>query len=136
MPEIISKIKSKYILQMIFAHLNYKTVLNITRYNKNIQNKLGLNIGLFQEWSSYQYGEKTTIFDKREMAGYMMTNEGYIKYCCSGLCSIIVFIYILIFASILAAKGAFDENNTKNNYNKNYSKIVDKINYSLFGFLG
>ena len=136
MPEIISKIKSKYILQMIFAHLNYKTVLNITRYNKNIQNKLGLNIGLFQEWSSYQYGEKTTIFDKREMRGYMMTNEGYIKCCCSGLCSMVVFIYILIFASILAAKGAFDENNTKNNYNKNYSKIVDKINYSLFGFLG
>ena len=134
MPEIISKIKSKYILQMIFAHLNYKTVLNITRYNKNIQNKLGLNIGLFQEWSSYQYGEKTTIFDKREMRGYMMTNERYIKCCCSGLCSMVVFIYILIFASILAAKGAFDENNTKNNYNKNYSKIVDKIIVYL-GFL-
>jgi hypothetical protein len=35
----------------------------------------------------------------------------------------------------VVAKGAFDEKNTKTNYNKNYSKIIDKINYSLFGFL-
>ena len=132
MSEIISKIKSKYILQMIFSHINYNKLLKITKNNKNIQKKLGLNIDLFQNWSNYQYCEKTLIFDTRIIYDYLG------ETCASlfaGICSIIFFIYILIFASIVAAKGSFNGNNTKNNYNKNYPKIIDKINYSLFGFL-
>ena len=132
MSEIISKIKSKYILQMIFSHINYNKLLKITKNNKNIQKKLGLNIDLFQNWSNYQYCEKTLIFDTRISYDYLG------ETCASlfaGICSIIFFIYILIFASIVAAKGSFNGNNTKNNYNKNYPKIIDKINYSLFGFL-
>ena len=132
MSEIISKIKSKYILQMIFSHINYNKLLKITKYNKNIQNKLEINFDLFQKWSSYQYYKKTTFEDTRQCHDGL---EDACKYCFSGICTFIIFIYILIFASIVVAKGAFDEKNTKTNYNKNYSKIIDKINYSLFGFL-
>ena len=143
MSENIFKIKSKYILQKIFAHLDYKTVLKITKCNKSIRKKLGLNLDLFQEWSSYKYYQYYEIDKKnkkykkfdigREASDRMIIK---IEYCCSGLCTLLVVIYVLIIASILAAKGAFNEKNTKNNYNKNYSKIVDKINYSLFGLLG
>ena len=132
MSEIISKIKSKYILQMIFSHINYNKLLKITNYNKNIQNKLEINFDLFQKWSSYQYYKKTTFEDTRQ---YHDGLEDACKYFFSGICTFIIFIYILIFASLVVAKGAFDEKNTKTNYNKNYSKIIDKINYSLFGFL-
>ena len=132
MSEIISKIKSKYILQMIFSHINYNKLLKITKYNKNIQNKLEINFDLFQKWSSYQYYKKTTFEDTRHCHDGL---EDACKYFFSGICTFIIFIYILIFASIVVAKGAFDEKNTKTNYNKNYSKIIDKINYSLFGFL-
>ena len=132
MSEIISKIKSKYILQMIFSHINYNKLLKITKYNKNIQNKLEMNFDLFQKWSSYQYYKKTTFEDTRQCHDGL---EDAFKYFFSGICTFIIFIYILIFASIVVAKGAFDEKNTKTNYNKNYSKIIDKINYSLFGFL-
>ena len=132
MSEIISKIKSKYILQMIFSHINYNKLLKITKYNKNIQNKLEINFDLFQKWSSYQYYKKTTFEDTRQCHDGL---EDACKYFFSGICTFIIFIYILIFASLVVAKGAFDEKNTKTNYNKNYSKIIDKINYSLFGFL-
>ena len=128
MSEIISKIKSKYILEKIFAHINYKTVLKLTKYNKHIQNKLGLNIDLFKEWSSYKFEERTII-------NHGINASGCAKYFCSCCCSFIIFNYVLIVASILASKGAFNESNTKDNYNQNYSKIIDKINYSLFGFL-
>ena len=128
MAEIISKIKSKYILEKIFAHINYKTVLKLTKYNKHIQNKLGLNIDLFKEWSSYKFEERTII-------NHGFNASGCEKYFCSCCCSFIIFNYVLIVASILASKGAFNESNTKDNYDKNYSKIIDKINYSLFGFL-
>ena len=64
-----------------------------------------------------------------------MDLEGSFNLIFSSLCSLIISIYVLIIASILAAKGAFNDNNTKNNYNKKYSKIIDKINYSFFGFL-
>ena len=132
MSGIISQIKSKYILQMIFSHINYNKLLKITKYNKNIQNKLEINFDLFQKWSSYQYYKKTTFEDTRQ---YHDGLEDACKYFFSGICTFIIFIYILIFASIVVAKGAFDEKNTRTNYNKNYSKIIDKINYSLFGFL-
>ena len=128
MAEIISKIKSKYILEKIFAHINYKTVLKLTKYNKHIQNKLGLNIDLFKEWSSYKFEERTII-------NHGINASGCEKCFCSCCCSFIIFNYVLIVASILASKGAFNESNTKDNYDKNYSKIIDKINYSLFGFL-
>ena len=128
MAEIISKIKSKYILEKIFAHINYKTVLKLTKYNKHIQNKLGLNIDLFKEWSSYKFEERTII-------NHGINASGCAKCFCSCCCSFIIFNYVLIVASILASKGAFNESNTKDNYDKNYSKIIDKINYSLFGFL-
>jgi len=132
MSEIISKIKSKYILKMIFSHINYNKLLKITKNNKNIQNNLEINIDLFQKWSSYQYCEKTV----KKYHYYLHDGlEDLCKHLIAGICALIIIIYALIFASIVVAKGAFNEKKTKTNYNKNYSKIIDKINYSLFGFI-
>ena len=40
----IEEIKSKYILQKIFENLRAIRSLKIIKYNKNIQNKINLNI--------------------------------------------------------------------------------------------
>ena len=37
---LLNLIKSKYILKQIFNHLKNKTLLQIIRYNKNLQKKL------------------------------------------------------------------------------------------------
>ena len=41
---MINKIKSKYILQNVFIHVNYIQKLNIIRFNKRAQNRLEINI--------------------------------------------------------------------------------------------
>ena len=41
---MLNKIKSKYILQNIFIHINYIQKLNTLRFNKRIQNRLEINI--------------------------------------------------------------------------------------------
>ena len=110
MSEIISKIKSKYILKMIFSHINYNKLLKITKNNKNIQNNLEINIDLFQKWSNYQYCEKTV---KKYHECLHDGLEDVCKHLIAGICALIIIIYALIFASILVAKGAFDEKNTK-----------------------
>ena len=124
MPEIISNISSKYILKMIFAHLNYNKVLKITKYNKEIQTNLGFNFDIFQKWSSYQYYEKTKVV-KIDKPPYMDL-EGSFNLIFSSLCSLIISIYVLIIASILAAKGAFNDNNTKNNCS------ISQCHFNLF----
>ena len=42
-------IKSRYILSKIYANLEQKKKLNIVKYNKQIQNKLNLNIKDYEE---------------------------------------------------------------------------------------
>ena len=48
---IIAKINSKVILKKIFNHLQKKNFLKIIRLNKNIQNKLNLNINDYKKYS-------------------------------------------------------------------------------------
>ena len=42
-------IKSRYILSKIYANMEQKKKLNIVKYNKQIQNKLNLNIKDYEE---------------------------------------------------------------------------------------
>ena len=47
----LSKINSKYILMIIFDNLQSKNKLNIIKYNKNLQNKLNINLNDYAEYS-------------------------------------------------------------------------------------
>ena len=44
-------IKSKYILQKIFNNLEKKIILNIVKYNKDIKERINININDFKEYS-------------------------------------------------------------------------------------
>ena len=44
-------IKSKFILKKIFNNLNKKNLLKITKYNKNIQKRIDININEYKEYS-------------------------------------------------------------------------------------
>ena len=46
----LGKIRSKYILKQIFEHLNQKIFLKIIKHNKNIQNKLDINLNDYKKY--------------------------------------------------------------------------------------
>ena len=47
----INNIKSKYILKQILDNLHKLKLLQIIRYNKNIQNKIDINLKDYKEYS-------------------------------------------------------------------------------------
>ena len=47
----IVNIKSKYILRIIFNNLEKKKLLDIAKYNKNIKEKINININDYKEYS-------------------------------------------------------------------------------------
>ena len=65
-PDIISKkIKSNYIIKIIFSYFHEKNKLEIIKYNKNLQNKLGINLinyklfkGVYIEYESKTKGKE------------------------------------------------------------------------------
>ena len=44
----LNKVKSKYILLIIFDHLNGKRVFDFIKYNKNIKKRIGININHYK----------------------------------------------------------------------------------------
>ena len=136
MSQIIFRFKPQYILKSIFSVVNFGRTLKIINKNRQLQTNLGLNIINYKKRSSYQYVTKQKLI--REIYNNVENKlfGQLLKYGISAIITITIFIFILIDASILVAKGAFNGNNTKENYNKNIAKIIDKINISLFGFLG
>ena len=47
----LNKIKSKYIIAIIFNHLNGKKLLDIIKYNKNIKKRIDININHYKDFS-------------------------------------------------------------------------------------
>ena len=60
---MLDKIKSSYYINNLFSFINDKTKLNLIKYNKNIQNKIDININNFKIFSGriiiYEAKEKT-----------------------------------------------------------------------------
>ena len=47
----LNDIKNKYIIQKLFDNIEKDKFLNIIRYNKNIQNKLDVDINIYKKYS-------------------------------------------------------------------------------------
>ena len=82
----IYKIKSKYILQKIFNNLNLKQELKLIKYNKCIQNKIGININDYKNNSKIiieiipsKY-TKTIMEDEFKAITFVNIDEGYESY--------------------------------------------------------
>ena len=49
--DMFENIKSKYILNKVFNHIKRKQLLDIFKYNKNIQKRININIDDYKEYS-------------------------------------------------------------------------------------
>ena len=58
MSQSLLSIKSTYILKEILSNINYYCALKLIRYNKKIQNNLGLNLLNFKGRTNSQYLER------------------------------------------------------------------------------
>ena len=61
--EYLNKIKSNYIMKVIFSNLNEKNKLKIIKYNKNLQNKLSVNLINYKLYTGIyiEYESKTEV---------------------------------------------------------------------------
>jgi len=122
---LINRIKSKFILQKILslAFSDIKSVLELTKYNKNFRNKLGINIKDY-----YQYNSTIKITKNFLSYGFFI---------CQFIYEIFLILFFLIHIIIFYVKGTFNNNNLKKEYNVRMKRIVDFMNnYILLLYLG
>ena len=120
---LINRIKSKDILQKILslAFGDMKSVLNFTKYNKSLQNKLEINIKDY-----YQY--KLIKTEKKANAPFFQTKLKFDAF---------IFFPILIYIILFYAKGISNDSNLISDYNVKKKNFVDFMNkYILLSYLG
>ena len=122
-PSLLSQIKSKHILQkiLIYAHSDIRSVLKLIKYNKNLLNKLDINIKDY-----YKYKIEKSIIKEYEIGAAIILTTLTMEF-------ILFLIYIILFY----AKGTFNEKNLKEGYNEKKKKFVDFMdNYILLTYFG
>ena len=118
-PCLLSKIKSQYTLQniLLYAYPDYKSILKLIKYNKNLMNKLGINI---KDFYKYFYKYKIKIERKIDFVNQKALIGIY------SFCRIILVIYYLHLTLMLfySQNMANDENLIKDNHKKkNYLEL-------------
>ncbi len=80
--DIFLILKSKYILQLIFDNLSKRKSLNFIKYNKNIQNKIDININDYKEFSEIYSSIEMEIIPVNNKYGKFINikNQGDLKY--------------------------------------------------------
>ena len=53
--DLFEKTKSNFFLQKLFGFLTKKKLLNLIKYNKNIQKRINININDYKEFSETYY---------------------------------------------------------------------------------
>ena len=100
----LKKIRSKYILKIIFRHLEEKKELDIIKYNKNLKNKIDININHYKEFSQkYSSIEIEIRVDKFDYGKFINIKKEEKKY------------YHIYF------------NNKKEEIKRNYTKMKEEI---------
>ena len=126
-PSLLNQLKSKYILQniLLFAYGDIKSVLKLIKYNKNLINRIDINI---KDYYNYKYKKKI--------------QKGKYKDTCSLfllliiLHIILVFIPYLIYIICFFTIGTFNDKNLKEGYDKKKKSFVDFMdNYISLGYI-
>ena len=118
-PSLLNQLKSKYILQDILslAYGDIKSVLKLIKYNKNLINRIDINI---KDYYNYKYKVKIEKNDKILFLGLMIIHI------------IFVFIPHLIYIICFFTIGTFNDKNLKEGYDKKKKSFVDFMdNYIL-----
>ena len=126
----LSNISSEFCFKKVFSFVNYKTTLKIVKNNREIQNKLGINLQNYKTESSYSYIERKIRMASGQSA-YDSSFQG-ISLLITGCLSGTFLLHFITYAILLVTMNLFDEKNSKENYNKDYIDIINKINMSLF----
>ena len=64
---ILLNISYDYILKDLFLHLKYNYILKLIKYNKSLQNKLGINIEKYKDYSDYKYIIKKEVIETKNI---------------------------------------------------------------------
>ena len=109
--DILSKLSSNYSLKTVFSYVNYQRLLNLIKYNKHLQNKLGINSNNYRNDYNFQYIKRkiTRIYSGESNGKDESTRDGYILLF-SLCCSCCRFIYFIIYPILLVSLNLFDKN--------------------------
>ena len=130
--EKIFKISSEFCLKTVFSYVDYKTTLKLIKNNKNLQNKLGIDLQNYKTESNYGYIERKVNIEERLSADSGL--DKFITFGITGCISGIFLLFLLTYAILLVSINLFDETNTKENYDETYLDIIKKINFFLFKY--
>ena len=122
-PSLLNQLKSKYILQniLLFAYGDIKSVLKLIKYNKNLINRIDINI---KDYYNYKYKKK------------IQKGKYQIFYIQISYHIIIVFIPYLIYIICFFTIGTFNDKNLKEGYVKKKKSFVDFMdNYISLGYI-
>lgn len=129
----ILNISNIYNLKSIFCYIDYPSILKLVKYNKELQNRLGIEIENYNNRANYpKYNLIKKKVENKSTIPYEFNGEAILGYfgilCCS---TCIYFIYVLIYAILLVAQDTFTANNIKENSEVSVSTIKS-INLCLF----
>ena len=80
---LLLNISSKYVLKNIFLYLNYECILKLIRYNKHIQNRIGINKKNYNNYSNTRYyiREEFGIYEKFSLLIFASFDSIFIMFC-------------------------------------------------------
>jgi len=91
---IFANVKNNYILKKIFNNLCRKKLLEIIKYNKNIQKRININFKDYKEYSeTYTPIEIEIIVDKGEYDKYYNENNNFLYSIDKKKCSIFSYLF-------------------------------------------
>ena len=126
-PSLLSKIKSKYILQDILslAFGDIKSVIKFTKYNKSLLNRIDINIKTIHKL--YDYKLENKINSKYPK---------FLKIMLLNLQEVTTIILFIIYIILFYKKGKFNDEILKLGYNESKKQFIDSMdNYILIPYL-
>ena len=131
-------------LKLIFSYLDSQYILKLIKYNKKIQNELGIKLENYKNnLNNPKYIiQKEIDYEDRDFYHYTYkkpeewNSEAELGLFGFFFClTFIYFIYILVYSILLFFKNSFNENNTLKEKYEEKSNTIHNINLSLFGLI-
>ena len=139
---IFFDIRSKDIMKLILSHLKLDKVLNLIKYNKNLQARLDITKKVFENFAdpfllSYKKEVNITksLYIHKPKRKILVPKDSDCAVCVNSCYYSVYFIYLLIYAILLVAKDGFNESNTETD-SQNSINIIDTINKCIFALVG
>jgi mRNA-degrading endonuclease RelE of RelBE toxin-antitoxin system len=130
----LSKISNDYNLKAIFSFLDSQYLLKLIQKNKEIQNKLGVNLENYKIYSNYpKYQFSTKKKTTEYQLPYYFTGDAVLGHFAILLClHCLHFTYVLIYAILLVSKVSFNNTSGLNENFESSAKFIYVINICLF----